>query len=472
MRNWNVSFHRLKITGFLAGMISIQGVITHADVTAQGIFAKVADRIVTITTISGGGSSIAQGSGVVLGPSLSPIDPAKPGFASFSKGIDILTNYHVVKRAKVIVIHTRAGNTFNAGLLYFDELQDLALLRIPLELKIGDIPLAASVTIGEDSYAVGTPEGLGWSISNGIISGQRITDDKSEAVQTTAPISPGSSGGGLFNAKGELVGITSFTLREGQNLNFARRISPAFAGYLAKFRKRLMAYPWEDVSFGGELSAVLDQDWELGHFEASDGNDTDPARWRHANPTFAKFVAEGAEYEKFKNTYSQAYEKLAPDDPRYQNYKGLRNKFEIKLYTTIPEPRFFDAYFENIKDPRSKMAALEDARQRWPEDRQIALTEFAAMCLLPDNYQTAIKLLVLRNRQMVSLSKIREQVVHGEDPSSETAFNQLRNLGVFPYRQEVESEIVRVEAMLKMRGINNVDLSGLRQSIISKNDLP
>lgn len=80
--------------------------------------------------------------------------------------------------------------------------------------------LSAKLAIGERVYAVGAPEGLESTFSEGIISSLRENDGV-HVIQTSAPISPGSSGGGLFDAQGNLVGITTFYLKEGQSLNFA-----------------------------------------------------------------------------------------------------------------------------------------------------------------------------------------------------------------------------------------------------------
>gem|GEM_PF-6105546 len=68
-------------------------------------------------------------------------------------------------------------------------------------------------------YAIGAPQGLELSLSEGIVS--QLRGGFPPIIQTTVAISPGSSGGGLFNKNGELVGITTFQLKEGQNLNFA-----------------------------------------------------------------------------------------------------------------------------------------------------------------------------------------------------------------------------------------------------------
>jgi hypothetical protein len=79
---------------------------------------------------------------------------------------------------------------------------------------------SSDVKIGERVYAIGAPHQLEASLSEGLVSGLREEGD-GVLIQTTAPISPGSSGGGLFDAEGRLIGITTFTLRKSQNLNFA-----------------------------------------------------------------------------------------------------------------------------------------------------------------------------------------------------------------------------------------------------------
>jgi S1-C subfamily serine protease len=73
---------------------------------------------------------------------------------------------------------------------------------------------------GQKVYAIGAPQGLDLTISDGIVSALRMLP-QGKVIQTTAPISPGSSGGGLFDAYGKLVGIMTFQHRTGQNLNFA-----------------------------------------------------------------------------------------------------------------------------------------------------------------------------------------------------------------------------------------------------------
>jgi S1-C subfamily serine protease len=74
--------------------------------------------------------------------------------------------------------------------------------------------------IGETVYSVGSPQGLENTLGIGIVSGKRNLD-KVQLIQTTAQISQGSSGGGLFDHFGNLVGITTFRVKESEGLNFA-----------------------------------------------------------------------------------------------------------------------------------------------------------------------------------------------------------------------------------------------------------
>jgi len=80
----------------------------------------------------------------------------------------------------------------------------------------------SSLRVGMRVYAVGAPRRLEQTISDGLLSALRRGDaGELQLVQTSAPISPGSSGGGLFDAHGRLIGITTSGLKESQNLNFA-----------------------------------------------------------------------------------------------------------------------------------------------------------------------------------------------------------------------------------------------------------
>jgi len=98
---------------------------------------------------------------------------------------------------------------------------DLFPSRSGGEMPYGDI------RVGEPVYTIGSPRRLERSLGQGIVSGVRHLDGVT-FIQTTAQISPGSSGGGLFDAAGNLIGVTTKTLKQSQGLNFAIAIDEYF----------------------------------------------------------------------------------------------------------------------------------------------------------------------------------------------------------------------------------------------------
>lgn len=142
----------------------------------------------------------------------------------------VVTNYHVIKTGDTATVrYTFYGVTMPvAGMIAADPKRDLAILKVKwcdkCQFPIHTLPLGNSdnVQVGEDVIAIGNPLGLGLTVSNGILSAKRLLDDDDkEFLQTTAPISHGSSGGPLLNMRGQVIGITSMFITEGENLNFA-----------------------------------------------------------------------------------------------------------------------------------------------------------------------------------------------------------------------------------------------------------
>jgi hypothetical protein len=115
----------------------------------------------------------------------------------------------------------QGDKTWRATVTWVDPDHDLGLLKAKgLTAPAVSLRVSPTIAVGERVYAIGTPEGLELTLSEGIVSGLREFEDD-YIIQTSTPISPGSSGGGLFDEEGRLAGITSFGLVEGQNLNFA-----------------------------------------------------------------------------------------------------------------------------------------------------------------------------------------------------------------------------------------------------------
>jgi hypothetical protein len=106
------------------------------------------------------------------------------------------------------------------GIFAHDSKNDLALLAVPGLVSHSVVLSKTNVKVGQRIYAIGSPQGLTNTISEGIVSGRRNLAG-SELYQISAPISPGSSGGPIVDDKGGVIGIAVGAITSGQNLNFA-----------------------------------------------------------------------------------------------------------------------------------------------------------------------------------------------------------------------------------------------------------
>lgn len=169
--------------------------------TPSQVFEVVKDSVIVVRVLDSNGKEIAMGSGVML--------PSGK----------IATNCHVIKDGQGFQVG-RSKQFVNATIYAGDGDKDICLLD---GKDIGGKPAtlgnSASLKVGDAVYAVGAPRGLELSLSDGIVS--QLRGSSPPIIQTTAAISPGSSGGGLFDSKARLVGFTTLYIDGGQSLNFA-----------------------------------------------------------------------------------------------------------------------------------------------------------------------------------------------------------------------------------------------------------
>ncbi|RAU20698.1 serine protease [Paramagnetospirillum kuznetsovii] len=140
----------------------------------------------------------------------------------------LVTNCHVIDEMPVIWL--RKGNlAVKATPAGGDGDTDRCLLSVsPGRLSaVPGVRAWEDLKVGETVYSIGSPKGLEATLGQGLVSGLR-TIKGVRYVQTSAPISAGSSGGGLFDSAGNLVGITTFHLRDAEGLNFAIAIEEYF----------------------------------------------------------------------------------------------------------------------------------------------------------------------------------------------------------------------------------------------------
>lgn len=169
------------------------------------IVKKTADSVVEISTESVVTGSFAQqyvqqgaGSGVII---------SQDGY--------ILTNNHVINGANSVKVRLRDGTEYDATIIGSDSDNDIALLKVSATgLSPATFGDSNSLAVGDYVVAIGNPLGeLGGTVTDGIISAlaRKVTieDTQMTLLQTNAQVNPGNSGGGLFNANGELVGIVN-----------------------------------------------------------------------------------------------------------------------------------------------------------------------------------------------------------------------------------------------------------------------
>lgn len=201
----------LSLIVLVAGVAAAQTVPPRKDIPT---IAKAANgAIVSIVMSDKSGKPIAQGSGFLVG---------KDGV--------IITNYHVIAEGISAVVKLPDGAFYVVdGVLASDKTRDVAIINAHGKnfrtLSLGN---SDRIQVGEEVVAIGNPLSFDSTVSNGIVSAIRtIEDEGGQFLQITTPISPGSSGGPLFNMAGDVIGITTLKIKGGENLNFAIPINDA-----------------------------------------------------------------------------------------------------------------------------------------------------------------------------------------------------------------------------------------------------
>ncbi len=173
----------------------------------SSLIKKIKPAVVTITTYDENRDTLTMGSGFFIN----------------TEG-DLVTNYHVLNGAYTAEVRTDGGSVYAIrNIRAANSTADIVLVDIvdmPKPVHYLDISLETPLQ-GEHILVVGSPFGLELTVSDGIVSAVRDLPNIGKIVQLTAPMSTGSSGGPAVNMAGEVIGIVTFQILEGQNLNFA-----------------------------------------------------------------------------------------------------------------------------------------------------------------------------------------------------------------------------------------------------------
>lgn len=218
---------------------------------------KVDDGVVLITVYDQLGRQAGLGSGFVVHASGR-----------------IATNFHVIDKASRAVVKFRNGGEEEVtGYWIVDKKHDLAVLQLhnpPPDLEVLKLSSSREPQQGDEVVAIGHPKGFSFTVTNGIVSAVRMSDDLPEGVkqtldaaedsvwiQTTAAISGGNSGGPLLNAAGEVIGVNTW-IAQGENLAFAIDVR-----HLSELLERLppavksLPVPGGQASLAPQVAAIL-----------------------------------------------------------------------------------------------------------------------------------------------------------------------------------------------------------------------
>src|SRR5437773_3938650 len=188
--------------------VFITAQVARAQESLPDLVRRVKPSVVSVLTYDAKDQPLISGSGFFV----------RPG--------EVVTNLHVINGARRVEIHTLEGKgrTYPvAGTLAVDDEADLALLSVSLPEERSR-PLVLSTALpeeGEQIFLIGNPLRLEGSVSDGIVSAVREVPDVGRIIQITAPVSHGNSGSPLFNMRGQVVGIVTVKVTNGQNINLA-----------------------------------------------------------------------------------------------------------------------------------------------------------------------------------------------------------------------------------------------------------
>jgi len=168
---------------------------------------RIEPSVVVVLTSDRKGHLLGQGSGFFI-----------------SKDGDVITNYHVLQGVSRAAIRAWDGNMYSVKKVVAED-RESDLIRISVDIGERTVPALLVSTslpqVGERIVVIGTPLGLEKTVSDGIVAAIREIPEFGKVIQLTAPISQGSSGSPVVNMNGEVIGIATFFILAGQNLNFA-----------------------------------------------------------------------------------------------------------------------------------------------------------------------------------------------------------------------------------------------------------
>jgi S1-C subfamily serine protease len=344
---------------------------TSAQESLPELVRRVKPAIIAIVTYDAKGDALTTGSGFFI----------RPG--------QVVTNLHVIRGARRIDVKTLdgKGRVYQvAGLLAVDEQGDLALMRVDMS---PERPRSSEIAVslpeeGETVFVIGNPLKLEGSVTDGIVSAVREVPGVGKIIQTTAPISHGNSGSPIFNLRGQVVGVVTVKVTNGQNISLAissvrvRELKPGVLRSLAEIptKDKILDVGEALYRTGVDSLWLGNYDHAVGYFEnAVNRNPTRVDAWIQVG--YCK-VKQGKNEEAIK-AYLQALQ-LTPSS------EDVLNKLGDAYYYAGRLPEAIQSYKEAARLHPERADAFYNLALMYFEsgNHQLALSHARALQLLDE----------------------------------------------------------------------------------------
>lgn len=275
------------------------------DLSGETIYERCSGAIVEVGVQDDLGRTRSGGSGIILKDSAW-----------------LVTNYHIFENGGYLVAQ-KDGQPIDitGGIVRADAERDVLILKVNTfsfpetwkKIPALEVVRYDALKRGQKVYAIGNPAGLENTITDGLLSGLRTAEDTAfRLLQISAPISPGSSGGGVFDGRGRLIGMSTFIMRPrtAQNLNFALPVDEILFWDRANTRQDISQSTWHpEYAAGLKAWKAHDCNEAIAHFRLVP--DDAPSKGRALYYT-ARCLHQRKEYSQAKD----GYERAIAADPR------------------------------------------------------------------------------------------------------------------------------------------------------------
>jgi len=315
-------------------LISMMGALS-SSLAQEGLPAlirRVQPSTVLILTYDENGEALNQGS----------------GFFISTKG-DVITCRHVLEGANRAEVKTGDGRIYRVKEVIAED-KEADIVRISVDVPVNTVsPLQVSTSlpeVGEKVIVIGSPLGLEKTVSDGIVSAVREIPEFGNIIQISAPLSPGSSGSPVLSIRGEVIGVATLQVVEGQNLNFAipgetiARLEPKKSQNLAEWNEGTTA-EWISSAEGSYFAGLI-------YLWVED--------YEKALPYFEKAARQ-------KPQYAEAYFQIGYCDAELSRYRDAVGAF--KEATRI-KPDFAQAHY-NLGVAYGKLGRWQEAIEAFKE---------------------------------------------------------------------------------------------------------